>query len=202
MALVSNRAGDLLAAAGRGPGDVRGIGLSLPGSVDVEAAASREEPILRGWDGVPLATYSAGFADAPVLLENDANATALSERDSVLRSTRDVLVVKASTGLGAGLLVDGRLVRGAWGAAGELGHVRSAAAAGVPCRCGESGCLEAVASGWAIVQAMRESGRRQPPQPAGRAHRRRPGRDVRPAGRRRPGDPLCRCLRMPMPPRW
>lgn len=150
---------EMLASVDRTPGDVRGVGVSIPGTVDVDGGASRESPILPGWDGVPLPPYFSGFADAPVLVDNDANALAASERDGLLREVSDLLVVKASTGLGAGLVVGGRLVRGAWGAAGELGHVKSRAARGLACRCGETGCLEAVAGGWALVQGMRDAGR-------------------------------------------
>lgn len=149
----------LLASVGRAAGDVRGVGVSVPGTVDADARSTRESPILQGWDGVPLPPYFSDFAEAPVVLDNDANALAASERDGLLREASDLLVVKASTGLGAGLVVGGRLARGAWGAAGELGHVKSRSAEGLPCRCGETGCLEAVAAGWALVQGMREAGR-------------------------------------------
>jgi len=149
---------ELLASVGRTARDVQGIGISIPGTVDAGAGASRESPILQGWDGIPLPPYFSDFGDAPVVLDNDANALAASERDGLLREATDLLVVKASTGLGVGLVVDGRLARGAWGAAGELGHVKTRAADGLPCRCGETGCLEAVAAGWALVRDMREAG--------------------------------------------
>jgi predicted NBD/HSP70 family sugar kinase len=84
-------------------------------------------------------------------MANDADVLAQSEllaRGAVLR---DALVVKASTGLGLGIISDGRLVKGHVGAAGEIGHSRSTAAEGLACRCGKTGCLEAVAGGWALV---------------------------------------------------
>jgi predicted NBD/HSP70 family sugar kinase len=68
------------------------------------------------------------------------------------------LVLKASTGLGAGIIAGGVLQRGAWQAAGEFGHNKTAAAQGIPCRCGDTGCLEAIAGGWAVVHALQQQG--------------------------------------------
>lgn len=156
---ILSRCRKLLKKAGHGPADVRGVGVSIPGSVDHEKGASLDSPVLSGWDGVPLAPYFQELGGAPVFLDNDANVLAISERDALLREHRDLLLVKASTGLGVGIVVGGRLVRGAWGAAGELGHTKAPSAEGLACRCGERGCLEAVAGGWALVQEMRARGR-------------------------------------------
>jgi predicted NBD/HSP70 family sugar kinase len=153
------RCAQLLDQVGRPAAAVRAIGTSIPGTVDFEKGASLESPILTGWDGVPLAPYFSGLTDAPVFLDNDANVLAVSERGQLLEKYSDLVLVKASTGVSVGLVVDGRPVRGAWGAAGELGHCKSPAAEGLLCRCGETGCLEAVAGGWALVQAMGENGR-------------------------------------------
>lgn len=159
MPRLVEHAHELIAAAGRAASEVWGVGISIPGTVDRDAVASRESPIIRGWDGVPLAPYFRDFGRATVVLDNDANALAASERDGLLREHQDLLVVKASTGLGAGILMGGRPVHGATGAAGELGHAKSRAADGITCRCGETGCLEAAASGWALVQSMQQEGR-------------------------------------------
>jgi len=94
----------------------------------------------------------------PVLLDNDANAIALGERGGELQRHDDLLVLKVSTGLGAGIISGGVLQRGAWQAAGEFGHNKTAAAQGVPCRCGDTGCLEAIAGGWAVVHALQQQG--------------------------------------------
>lgn len=150
---------EMLTSVGRPVAAVQGVGVSIPGAVDRAAGASRESPVIQGWDGVPLAPYFESFGEVAVVVDNDANALAGSERDALLRDHRDLLVVKASTGLGAGIVVDGRLVRGASGAAGELGHAKARGADGLVCRCGETGCLEAAAGGWALVQAMQERGR-------------------------------------------
>jgi predicted NBD/HSP70 family sugar kinase len=141
---------------------VYGVGLSLPGPVDREHGCSRASPILRGWDGVELRPYFAeleGLSGIRVLFDNDANAIALGERGGELQGLDDLLVLKASTGLGAGIIAGGVLQRGASQAAGEFGHNKIAAAQGIPCRCGDTGCLEAIAGGWALVQQLQQQGR-------------------------------------------
>jgi predicted NBD/HSP70 family sugar kinase len=147
-----------LHSAGRETTSVRGIGVSIPGTVSPEGRCSQNSPIMAGWNGVPLDRYFGRFA-APVFVENDTNVIALSERDGHLAGFADALIVKASTGFGAGIMSGGAIQHGALGAAGEIGHVRYAPAKGVPCRCGEVGCIEAVAGGWALVRSMREKGR-------------------------------------------
>jgi len=149
----------LLAQSGRRAERVNGIGMSIPGTVDAQRCCSRDSPIMRGWDGVPLAPFLSAVATAPVYLENDTNVMALSERRGHLATYRDALIVKASTGFGAGIVAGGVMQRGALGAAGDLGHIKTVAAKGLSCRCGDSGCLEAVAGGWALVRDMRARGR-------------------------------------------
>jgi predicted NBD/HSP70 family sugar kinase len=138
--------------------DVRGIGISIPGTVNGPARCSQDSPIMAGWHAVPLDPYFAELADAPVFLENDTNVIALAERRGYLLHYHDALIVKASTGFGAGIVSGGAIQHGALGAAGEIGHVKYAPAKNLPCRCGEVGCLEAVAGGWALVRNMRERG--------------------------------------------
>jgi predicted NBD/HSP70 family sugar kinase len=149
----------LLGESGRRGDRILGVGLSLPGTVDQQRACSLDSPIMSGWDEVPLEPYLRELTDAPVILDNDANVIALSERRGDRQAFDDVLVIKASTGLGAGIIAGGRLQRGAVQAAGEFGHNKTAAAAGVPCRCGDTGCLEAIAGGWALVRALQQDGR-------------------------------------------
>ena len=149
---------DVLHAAHGSAQDVRGIGISIPGTVNGLAHCSQDSPIMAGWNAVPLDPYFAELADAPVFLENDTNVIALAERSGHLLHYRDALIVKASTGFGAGIVSGGAIQHGALGAAGEIGHVKYAPAKQVPCRCGEIGCLEAVAGGWALVRNMRENG--------------------------------------------
>lgn len=148
----------LLDDAGRRGARIFGVGLSLPGTVDQQAGASLDSPNMSGWDGVPLTPYFHSLTDAPVLMDNDANVIALAERRGGFGEFDDMLVVKASTGLGAGIVMGGQLQRGAVQAAGEFGHSKTPAAAGVPCRCGDTGCFEAVAGGWALVRDLQQAG--------------------------------------------
>jgi len=158
MPRVVGALAEALGRAGRAARDVRGIGVSIPGTVDRARRCSQNSPIMAGWHGVALDEYFANLATAPVLLENDTNVIALAERHGHLRRFADALIVKASTGFGAGIVAGGAVQHGALGAAGEIGHVKYGPAKGLACRCGEVGCLEAVAGGWALVRDLRSSG--------------------------------------------
>lgn len=164
MPVVAEQLAGLLADLGRSGEDVRGVGLSLPGTVDLVRQVSVDSPAIPGWDGVELAPYLREITTAPLVVDNDSNVIALSEARlptgvGHLREHDDLLALKASTGIGLGIVSGGLLVRGHRGGAGELGHVKVAAAAGLVCRCGDTGCLEAVASGWALVERLRTEGR-------------------------------------------
>jgi predicted NBD/HSP70 family sugar kinase len=139
---------------------IRGIGVSIPGVVDLERQMALSAPELVGWDGEPVAPPLKKGFDVPVFLERDCNAMALAERDGLLREYRDLILVKVSTGIGAGIVLDHRLHRGFGGVAGEIGHTRVSRPEGRMCRCGSLDCLEVYASGWALVKAMRDRGRR------------------------------------------
>jgi predicted NBD/HSP70 family sugar kinase len=137
---------------------VLGVGLSLPGTLDSLRGLSIGSPVMSGWDGVELAPYLDDVTHAPLFVGNDADVLARSELLGRSAALDDVLVVKASTGLGLGIIADGRVLSGHLGAAGEIGHTKVDAAAGLPCRCGATGCLETLAGGWALVAKARESG--------------------------------------------
>lgn len=161
MPVVVRHLTEMLAALGRSADDVRGVGMSLAGVVDGDRVMSVDSPALAGWDGVPLAPYVRQVTSAPVLVDTDCNVMALSQLrvpPTTLAERDDALVLKASTGIGLGLVADGRIVRGHRGAAGQLGHVKVAAAAGLSCRCGDVGCLETVAGGWALVESLGTGG--------------------------------------------
>ncbi|OBF27712.1 sugar kinase [Mycobacterium sp. ACS1612] len=155
---IVKRLDALLDDSGLRDNKIYGVGLSLPGTVDRDRGCSLDSPIMRGWDGVPLPPYFAELTRAPVILDNDAKVIALAERRGDRQAYDDLLVLKASTGLGAGIIAGGVLQRGAVQAAGEFGHNKTAAAAGLPCRCGDTGCLEAIAGGWALVKALQADG--------------------------------------------
>ncbi|AYJ50880.1 ROK family protein [Rhodococcus sp. P1Y] len=159
MPQITKRLEVLVDESGRTDHRILGVGLSIPGTADTARGCSLDSPIMHGWDGIPLAPFFAETTSAPVFLDNDANAMVLAERRDNRDRFQNALLVKASTGLGAGIVAGGILQRGSLGAAGEFGHTKIAAAAGVACRCGDSGCLEAIAGGWALVRALQDRGR-------------------------------------------
>jgi predicted NBD/HSP70 family sugar kinase len=159
MPRVADGLAALAERLGRPLGDVRAVGLSIPGTVDTLRGRSLQSPVMPGWDDVPLAPYLHAVVEAPVHVDNDVNVMALSERRGHLEEYDDLLLLKASTGLGAGIVAGGRLLRGGLGAAGEIGHTKIPAAEGRRCRCGDTGCVEAVAAGWALVREMQDRGR-------------------------------------------
>lgn len=152
----------LLARTGTGPERLLGVGLAVPGPVDTPAGRVVQPPIMPGWDGHPVPETLRAALDAPlelpVLLENDANSMAYAEQRYGHPDCSAFLLVKVSTGIGAGLVVDGAIYRGVDGGAGDLGHVRLADAAGARCMCGFTGCLAAVASGRALARQLSEAG--------------------------------------------
>ena len=156
---IAKRLEALLDESGRRHGEVMGVGLSIPGTADTTRGCSLDSPTMSGWDGVPLAPYLGDLTKAPVRLDNDANVIVLAERRGQRDRFDDMLLIKASTGLGAGIVCGGELQRGAVGGAGEFGHTKIPAAAGIVCRCGDTGCLEAIAGGWALVRVMQQQGR-------------------------------------------
>lgn len=142
-----------LAAAGA---NLRAVGIAAPGPIDAERGVVVEAPNLPGWRNVPVVERLAAMAGCPVVLENDANAAAVGEFTAGAgRGTRHLVYLTVSTGIGGGLVLDGRLYRGANGAAGELGHL-PLVEDGPPCGCGAHGCLEQLASGPAIARRARE----------------------------------------------
>lgn len=136
-----------------------GLGIGLPGPVDVSAGLPVAPPIMPGWDRHPVRAQLAARLGMPVWVDNDVNLLALGElRAGPGVDGQDLICVKVGTGIGAGLVSDGRVHRGANGAAGDIGHIAVTDAA-VVCRCGNTGCLEAVAGGAALVRDAGELAR-------------------------------------------
>ncbi|GIG56745.1 sugar kinase [Longispora fulva] len=149
----------LLAELGRTADDVRGVGLAVPAPVDVATGRTGTPPTFAGWDDVDLAAPFAAEFGVPVVVDNDVNAMAVGEHWARrAEGITDLLAVKVSAGIGAGVVAGGVLQRGAIGAAGELGHIRVENGGGVLCRCGNSDCLEAVAGGSALVRRLADDG--------------------------------------------
>ncbi|WP_425956463.1 ROK family protein [Xylanimonas sp. McL0601] len=150
----------LLHDAGREPAELVGVGVGLPGPVEHRTGHPNNPPIMPGWDDADVPGLLGSRFSAPVLVDNDVNIMALGEHRAAWPDVRDLLFVKVGTGIGAGIIADGLLMRGAQGAAGDLGHVALPGAEDVPCRCGNLGCLEAVASAQAVADHLRAAGAR------------------------------------------
>ena len=135
-------------------GRLWGIGIAVPGPVEFETGRPISPPIMPGWDDYPIRERFTERYRAPVWVDNDVNVLALGEwRSGIAAGHDNVVVVKIGTGIGAGIISDGRLHRGAQGSAGDVGHIQVSDDPAVVCRCGNVGCLEALAGGGAIGRA-------------------------------------------------
>ncbi|MDH6519215.1 putative NBD/HSP70 family sugar kinase [Streptomyces sp. SAI-208] len=156
---------ELLEKAGHRAEEACGIGLAVPGPVDLESGRVVQPPIMPGWDGYDIRgrlarsfTEHTGAGPVPVLVDNDANLMAYGEQRTAYPDCSAFVLVKVSTGIGAGVVVDGSVYRGIDGGAGDLGHIRVPAGAEALCRCGSYGCLAAVASGGAVARRLAAAG--------------------------------------------
>lgn len=133
------------------------VGISFGGPVDVDCRRTILSHHGPGWEDFPLVERVADVWKCPVVMDNDANAAALGEfRFGAGWGFRNVLYVTVSTGIGAGVVLDGKLYRGSRGLSGEVGHT-IVLPDGPPCPCGKRGCVEAVASGPSIARAYAEN---------------------------------------------
>lgn len=163
LALLHELAGEAIREAGRKPADLKGIGISCGGPLDTKTGTIHRPPNLPKWVAVPVKDlFEKRYPGIPITLDNDANATALAEwRWGAGRGARNLVFLTMGTGIGGGLILDGRLYRGANDLAGEVGH-QTILIDGPLCGCGKRGCLEALASGPAIAclaRDMLQSGR-------------------------------------------
>ncbi|QWT24440.1 ROK family transcriptional regulator [Subtercola sp. PAMC28395] len=139
--------------------EVWGIGIGVPGPVEFAAGWVVNPPIMTGWDHFDIVHWFASKYDATVVVENDANARAVME--SRQHGIDNLISLKVGTGIGSGLVFNGQIIRGSEGAAGDVGHTRAAHAddaVPLPCRCGNVGCVEAYAGGWALVRDLEAEG--------------------------------------------
>ncbi|MFE1665125.1 ROK family protein [Microbacterium sp. P02] len=127
------------------------IVVGVPGPVDFASGRPVAPPIMPGWNGFDVRRRFEQRFQAPVWVDNDVNLLALGERARRADAHTDLIYCKIGSGIGAGLLSQGRIHRGANGSAGDIGHVRVGDST-AQCRCGKTGCLEAVAGGWALVR--------------------------------------------------
>lgn len=159
LARVVRAARELSARKSLDPLSLSGIGFGVPGPVDYAHGVPVSPPVMPGWDRFPLASVLAREFTCPVFVDNDVNILALAERDKGAASEeRDFLYVKVGSGIGAGIVVNGRIYRGDKGAAGDIGHI-SIDGDDTLCHCGNRGCLEAIAGGRALALRGDEAAR-------------------------------------------
>ncbi|MFS1300856.1 ROK family protein [Streptosporangium longisporum] len=149
---------DMLAGTGHRLDQVCGVGVGLPGPVEYGSGRPVNPPIMPGWDGFPVPEWLGSRLGVPVLVDNDVNIMALGEHWAARPEADHLIFIKIGTGIGCGIISDRRLHRGAQGAAGDIGHIRVASGLDTVCRCGNLGCLEAVAGGAAMATRLRAEG--------------------------------------------
>ena len=153
--------GQLIAREGKRSSDVKGIGIGIPSPVEFATGTLVRPPLMIGWDGCCVPDYFRPSFDCPIALDKDVNLMALGEFRQAWPDSSHLMFLTISTGIGAGMVMDGHLQRGAQGAAGDIGHffVGNTQADELPlCRCGNFGCLEAYAAGWAITKQLQVLG--------------------------------------------
>ncbi|MFI0899650.1 ROK family protein [Streptomyces sp. NPDC020983] len=147
----------LVESTGISPGKVLGVGLGVPGPIDVETGALGSTAILPGWSGINPRQEMSDRLGVPVQVDNDANLGALGELVwGGGRGVKDLAYIKVASGVGAGLVIDGRIYRGPGGTAGEIGHI-TLDESGPVCRCGNRGCLETFTAARYVLELLRGS---------------------------------------------
>lgn len=163
VAIAAAVLGDVLGDLGIDRADVLGCGVGIPAPIDRHTGRTSHGAVLPEWSGYPLREQLAAGLGVPVEVENDANLGALAELTwGGHGDVTDLVFVKVASGIGAGLIVGGRLHRGRDGKTGEIGHT-TILEYGPVCRCGGRGCLEAIASGQAMLALWQAS---RPTRPA------------------------------------
>ena len=141
----------------RAGGCLLGVGIGVPGIIDIETGMMCESPNLPGWAEYPVRAEIEKRLGTPVILENDANVAALGEKWlGAGRQVGDLLMVTLGTGVGGGIVLGGQIWHGMTGMAGEFGHM-TIEPDGQLCGCGNRGCLEQYASATAVVRMAQEA---------------------------------------------
>lgn len=158
---VFHRIADELAAiAGeRGAPDLTGAAIALPGPISGDTGRLVAPSRMPGWHGVDAAATLTEVLGVPAIAGNDANCMALGELVGGDPQAANQIFVKAGAGIGSGVVAGGRLYTGRSGAAGDISHVAVPGSSPMPCSCGRTGCLDALASGSALTRAASEAGR-------------------------------------------
>ena len=136
---------------------VEGMGFGFPGQIDCKKGIVRLAPNIPGWVDVPIAEIMEKEFGIPTRVDNDVRCAALGELNfGAGKGCENLVCITVGTGIGSGLIINGKLVRGASNAAGEIGHIKLDMTGGPLCGCGDRGCLEAFASGPSIVAMAEE----------------------------------------------
>lgn len=146
---------DMLESVGANMSEVLAVGIALPAPFNRKTGTTARSGILRGWDGIPVAEVMGRRVARPVYVDNAANLSALAElRMGAARGKGEAVFLDIGDGIGAGLILNGRVYRGHNGSAGEFGHT-TIRENGTLCRCGSRGCLEVIAGGSAILENLK-----------------------------------------------
>lgn len=137
--------------------NIEGIGFDFPGQIDYKNGIVRLAPNIPGWVNIPIAKIIEDEFKIPTRIDNDVHCAALGELNfGAGKGCENFICMTVGTGIGSGIVINGKLVRGASNAAGELGHIKLQMHEGPLCGCGDHGCLEAFASGPSIVAIAEE----------------------------------------------
>ncbi len=151
---VDQRFSELLAKAGCDAQQVRVIAVGVPAPVELPVGKVVSPPLMPQWDDYSVPEYfEERYPAAQIVVDNDVNLMARGEHQEHYRDVKHLLFVKFGTGIGCGIIIDGEPHSGAQGCAGDIGHIRLPNS-DTPCRCGKSGCLEAVAGGGALAKEL------------------------------------------------
>ena len=148
---------DLMQETKETPQTIEAIGFGLPGQIDYKEGIVKNLPNIPGWVNVPLAKIIEDEFQIKTKLDNDVRCAALGELNfGAGKGCENLICITIGTGIGSGIVLNHKLVRGSSNAAGEIGHIKMQMQNGPLCGCGDYGCLEAFASGPAIVTMARE----------------------------------------------
>ena len=148
---------ELTSETGADAKTIEAIGFGLPGQIDYKEGIVKNLPNIPGWVNIPLAKIIEDEFSIPTRLDNDVRCAALGELNfGAGKGCENLICITVGTGIGSGIVLNGKLVRGASNAAGEIGHIKMDMTGGPLCGCGDYGCFEAYASGPAIVTMAKE----------------------------------------------
>lgn len=155
---ISSASLQLVERVGAPPSSLAGAGIGLASPIDRESQRPINPPVMPRWNDFDVVGAFRDRLGLPVIVEKDVNFMVVGERYRSFPEIDNMLFVKMSTGIGAGIVAGGQLQRGEQGTAGDIGHIRVSDAPQLPCHCGNHGCLEAVAGAPALINELRNQG--------------------------------------------